>query len=307
MPIKIPDTLPARAVLVREGVSVMAEADAARQDIRPLRIGLLNLMPNKVRTETQLARLLGASPLQIELTLIRIGSHEAKNTSADHLISYYRTWDEVKHQTFDGFIVTGAPIELLPFEEVTYWPELAQIFDWTRTNVHANMFICWGAMAAAWHFHKLPKHTLGEKAFGVFRHSNLDPASPYLTGFSDDFQIPVSRHTEVRRGDIAERSALKLLVDSDFTGPCLVSEPGARSLYMFNHIEYDSHSLKEEFDRDRAEGKPIRPPHGYYPDDNISAAPLNRWRANAHLLFGNWVNQIYQTVPFDITKIGHSS
>lgn len=299
MPIKIPDTLPARDILIREGVSVMKESDATRQDIRPLRIGLLNLMPNKIRTETQIARLLGASPLQIELTLVRIASHTAKNTSQSHLISYYQTWEDIKDQTFDGFLVTGAPIETLPFEDVTYWQELTVIFDWLRTNVHANLFICWGAMAAAAHFHGLPKYELGEKAFGVFRHKNLDPASPYLTGFSDDFQIPVSRHTEVRREDIAARSALKLLIDSDFTGPCLVSEPGARSLYMFNHIEYDSNSLKEEFDRDRADGKNTRAPHGYYPEDNIQTAPLNRWRANAHLLFGNWINQIYQTVPFD--------
>ena len=299
MPIKIPDTLPARDVLIREGVSVMNESDAVRQDIRPLRIGLLNLMPNKIRTETQIARLLGASPLQIELTLIRIGSHKTKNTPEGHLIAHYQTWADVKDQSFDGFLVTGAPIEKLPFEDVTYWDELVQIFDWTRTNVHSSLFICWGAMAAAAHFHGLPKYELGEKAFGVYRHHNLDPASPYLTGFSDDFQIPVSRHTEVRREDIAARTALKLLIDSHFTGPCLVSEPSARNLYMFNHIEYDSSSLKEEYDRDRAAGKHTRPPHGYYPDDNINAAPLNRWRANAHLLFGNWLHQIYQSVPFD--------
>lgn len=276
----------------------MSESDATRQDIRPLRIGLLNLMPDKIRTETQIARLLGASPLQIELTLIRIGSHKPKNTPENHLISHYHTWDDVKDRTFDGFLVTGAPIETLPFEEVTYWQELTQIFDWTRTNIHSSLFICWGAMAAAAHFHRIPKHQLGEKAFGVYRHRNLEPASPYLSGFSDDFQIPVSRHTEVRREDILACPELKLLIDSDFTGPCLVSEPQARGLYMFNHIEYDSHSLKEEFDRDREAGKQIRPPHGYYPDDNINAAPLNRWRANAHLLFGNWVHQIYQSVPF---------
>ncbi len=305
MPIKIPDTLPARDVLIREGVSVMSEGEAARQDIRPLRIGLLNLMPNKIRTETQIARLLGASPLQIELTLIRIGSHKAKNTSEDHLIAHYRTWQDIREETYDGFLITGAPIETLPFEEVTYWDELTQIFDWTRTHVHSPFFICWGAMAAAWHFHGVPKYELGEKAFGVFRHLNLAPASPYLTGFSDDFQIPVSRHTEVRREDLLDRGSLSLLIDSDFTGPCLVSEPDARALYMFNHIEYDSNSLKEEFDRDRASGKHIRPPHGYYPEDNLQAAPLNRWRSHAHLLFGNWINQVYQTVPYNPADIRH--
>jgi len=298
VPIKIPDTLPARDVLEREGISVLTETDAIRQDIRPLRIGLLNLMPNKVRTETQLARLLGASVLQIELTLIRIGSHTAKNTSENHLISYYQTWEDVQEQTFDGFLVTGAPIETLPFEEVRYWGELTRILEWTRTHVHSSLFICWGAMAAAAHF-----YGVGEKAFGVFRHRNLDPASPFLTGFSDDFQIPVSRHTEVRREDILKHKELKLLVDSDFTGPCLVSEPAARNLYMFNHIEYDSNSLKEEFDRDRSQGKQTRPPHSYFPGDDTDAVPLNRWRANAHLLFGNWISQIYQTVPFDPVEI----
>ena len=306
MPIKIPDTLPAREVLQREGVAVMTETDAIRQDIRPLRIGLLNLMPNKIRTETQLARLLGASPLQIELTLVRIGSHKAKNTSEDHLIAHYQTWEEIRDQSFDGFLVTGAPIERLPFEDVTYWPELTHILDWTRTHVHSAFYICWGAMAAARHFHGVPKYDLGEKAFGVFRHLNLAPASPYLTGFSDDFQIPVSRHTEVRRADLDMTPALRLLIDSDFTGPCLVSEPDARALYMFNHIEYDSTSLKEEFDRDRASGQQVRPPHGYFPNDNISAEPLNRWRSHAHLLFGNWINQIYQTVPYDLGLVGAS-
>ncbi|MEM7661187.1 MAG: homoserine O-succinyltransferase [Pseudomonadota bacterium] len=306
MPIKIPDTLPAREILIREGVPVMTETDAFRQDIRPLRIGLLNLMPNKIRTETQIARLLGASPLQIELTLIRIGSHRAKTTSEDHLIAHYKTWDEVKTDKFDGFLVTGAPIETLPFEDVTYWQELSQVFDWTRTNVHSAFYICWGAMAAVWHFHGVPKYELGEKAFGVYRHLNLAPASPYLTGFSDDFQIPVSRHTEVRRSDLQNIPDLKLLIDSDFTGPCLISEPSTRSLYIFNHIEYDSTSLKEEFDRDRAAGKHVRPPHSYYPNDDTRAEPMNRWRSHAHLLFGNWINQVYQTTPYDPKDIGTS-
>lgn len=306
MPIKIPDTLPARDVLVREGVPVLTETDAIRQDIRPLRIGLLNLMPNKIRTETQIARLLGASPLQIELTLVRVGSHKSKTTSEEHLIAHYQTWEDVRGQTFDGFLVTGAPIETLPFEEVTYWPELTQIFDWTRTNVHSSFYICWGAMAAAWYFHGVPKYELGEKAFGVYRHVNLAPASPYLTGFSDDFQIPVSRHTEVRRVDLSDKPDLNLLIDSEFTGPCLLSEPATRSLYIFNHIEYDSTSLKEEFERDRASGQHIRPPYSYYPNDDIRAEPMNRWRSHAHLLFGNWINQVYQTTPYDPADIGRT-
>lgn len=304
MPIKIPDALPARETLVSEGVAVLSDSDAIRQDIRPLQIGLLNLMPNKIRTETQIARLLGATPLQVELTLVMVGGHTPKNTSQDHLISFYQDWDEVKHRKFDGFIITGAPIETLPFEEVTYWQELTQIFEWTKTHVHSSFFICWGAMAAAWYFHQVPKYTLGEKAFGVYRHRNLDPASAYLSGFSDDFQIPVSRWTEVRRADLDRVEALKLLMDSDFTGPCLLSEPAQRNLYCFNHIEYDSTSLKEEYERDLAAGKPIRPPHGYFPGDDTSSPPQNRWRSHAHLLFGNWINQVYQTTPYDIEAIG---
>ena len=304
MPIKIPDDLPARSTLEREGVMIMRETDAVRQDIRPLRIGLLNLMPNKIRTETQIARLIGASPLQVELTLVRIGNHKAKNTSEEHLISFYRTWEEVRRRKFDGFIVTGAPIELLPFGEVTYWDELTRIFDWTTSHVHSSFFICWGAMAAAWHFHRIPKYTLASKAFGVFRHRNNAPASPYLAGFSDDFAIPVSRWTEVRSADIAPGSGLDVLMESDVTGPCLLAEAVGNRLYMFNHIEYDSTSLKEEYDRDVAAGTQIAVPQGYYPDDDPSRKPLNRWRSHAHLLFGNWINQVYQTTPYELEAVG---
>ena len=304
MPIRIPDQLPARNVLVREGVAVMDEQTALRQDIRPLQIGLLNLMPNKIRTETQFARLLGASPLQVELTLVRIGNHRARNTSEEHLIAFYRTWEEVRARKFDGFIVTGAPIELLPFEDVTYWDELTRIFDWTTTNVHSPFFICWGAMAAAWHFHRVPKYTLDRKAFGVFRHNNNAPTSPYLAGFSDDFAMPVSRWTEVRSADIPSGGGLELLMESDETGPGMLAEKTGNRLYMFNHIEYDSTSLKEEYDRDVAAGTPIAVPHDYYPDDDPSRPPLNRWRSHAHLLFGNWINQVYQTTSYDLEQIG---
>lgn len=306
MPIKIPDQLPAREVLKREGVAVMDERTALRQDIRPLHIGLLNLMPNKIRTETQFARLMGTTPLQVELTLVRVGNHKAKNTSEEHLIAFYQTWEEVKARKFDGFIITGAPIELLPFEEVNYWEELTRILDWTATNVHSSFFICWGAMAAAWHFHGIPKHTLEKKAFGVFRHRNHAPASPYLAGFSDDFSIPVSRWTEVRAADIPATSQLELLMESDVTGPCLVTEPTGKRLYMFNHIEYDSTSLKEEYDRDVAAGVSIGVPHEYFPADDPQRQPLNRWRSHAHLLFGNWINQVYQTTPYEMEKIGNA-
>ncbi|MFN7055760.1 homoserine O-succinyltransferase [Hyphomonas sp.] len=306
MPIRIPDTLPARETLLAEGVAVMRETDAIRQDVRPLQIGLLNLMPNKIRTETQIARLIGATPLQVELTLVRIGGHTPKNTSKDHLISFYQTWEEIRERKFDGFIVTGAPVELLPFEAVTYWDELRQIFDWTRTSVHSPLFICWGAMAAAWHFHGLPKYELKQKAFGVFRQRNLVPASPFLAGFSDDFLIPVSRWTEVHREDVAVRTELDLLVDCERTGPCLLQHAPSRSLFMFNHVEYDSFSLKEEFERDRAQNIPIEVPHNYFPGDDPSRPPLNRWRSHAHLLFGNWINQTYQTTPYILDDIGRN-
>lgn len=304
MPIRIPDGLPAYKTLTQEGVHLLNETDANRQDIRPLQIGLLNLMPNKIRTETQIARLIGATPLQVELTLVRIGSHRAKNTSQEHLLDFYSTWDEINHRHFDGFIITGAPIETLPFEEVHYWSELQRILDWTVSHVHSSFFICWGAMAAINHFHQVPKYELAKKAFGVYRHRNLNPASPFLSGFSDDFQIPVSRWTEMRTADIAGVEGLELLMESDITGPCLIHEKVGNRLYIFNHIEYDSSSLKEEYDRDVSNGTPIEVPHNYYPADNTEMPPQNRWRSHAHLLFGNWINQTYQTTPFDIDKIG---
>ncbi len=304
MPIKIPDDLPARATLEQEGVMLMREADAARQDIRPMRIGLLNLMPNKIRTETQIARLLGATPLQVELTLVKITSHVARNTPKDHMISFYRNWEDVSGERFDGFIVTGAPVETMPFEEVTYWDELRRIFDWTQTHVHSGFNICWGAQAAVHHFYGIPKYGLSEKASGVYRHRNLAPASPYLRGFSDDFSIPVSRWTEVRREDIPADSGMTVLMESDEAGLCLLDDPAHRSLHMFNHIEYDSHSLREEYFRDIAAGKSVAAPRNYFPYDDTTREPENRWRSQAHLLFGNWINQLYQTTPFDIAEIG---
>lgn len=278
---------------------VMSESSAVRQDIRPLRIGLLNLMPDKIATETQLARLIASTPLQVELTLVRVGTHASKNTSEDHLITFYRTWEEVRDQHFDGFIITGAPIETLPFDEVTYWPELTEILDWTTTNVHSTFSICWGAMAALWHFHDVPKHILDDKAFGVYRHRNLQPASPYLAGFSDDFLVSVSRWTEVRRADVEKVPSLELLMESDDTGVCLLSETAGRRLYMFNHIEYDSTTLAKEYFRDVDAGVRIEIPHDYFPNDDPDQPPINRWRSHAFLLFGNWINQVYQSAKFD--------
>ncbi|MAK60429.1 MAG: homoserine O-succinyltransferase [Ponticaulis sp.] len=304
MPIRIPDGLPAHDNLIREGVRVMTEGVAIRQDIRPMRIGLLNLMPNKRRTELQIARLVGATPLQVEFKLVRVGGHTPKNTSAEHLESFYDTWEEVKSQKFDGFIITGAPVETLPFEEVTYWNEIREILDWTTTNVHSTMNICWGAMAAIWHFHKVPKYVLDTKAYGVYRHKNLYPASPYMSGFSDDFSIPVSRWTECRAEDVAKVPGLEILMNSDETGLCIVHERYKNRLYVFNHIEYDSTSLAEEYERDVEAGKPIQIPHNYFPHNDPKKKPMNRWRSHAHLLFGNWINQIYQTTPYEISKIG---
>ncbi|MFO1033197.1 MAG: homoserine O-succinyltransferase [Hyphomicrobiales bacterium] len=304
MPIRIPNDLPARKVLEHEGVNVMTEATASRQDIRPLRIGLLNLMPEKIKTETQFARLIGASPLQVELTLVKIGSHTPKNTSQDHMIAFYESWEEIRGQKFDGFITTGAPIEHLPFEEVTYWKELQHIFDWTQSNVHSCMNICWGAQAALYHFHGVPKHALSQKAFGVYRHRNLAPASPYLRGFSDDFSMPVSRWTEVRREELPRDHGLEVMMESDEVGLCLINDPAHRSLYMFNHIEYDTTTLADEYNRDVAASKPINMPANYFPGNDPKRVPENRWRSHAHLLFGNWINEVYQTTPFDLAEIG---
>lgn len=304
MPIRIPEDLPAREILVREGVNVMDEKTASRQDIRPLQIGLLNLMPNKIRTETQFARLLGSTPLQIDLTLVRIGGHTAKNTSEDHLIAFYQTWEEVAHRKFDGFIITGAPVETIPYEDVTYWDELSRIFQWTRTNVHSTFSICWGAMAALYHFHGVPKLALEKKAFGVFPHLNLKPSSPYLAGFSDEVNICVSRWSDIARSDIPADSGLEVLLESKQTGLCLLSEADGNRLHLLNHVEYDSTTLAEEYFRDVEAGKAIDLPFAYFPDNDPKRPPLNRWRSHAFLLFGNWINQVYQTTPFDVRRIG---
>ena len=306
MPIKLPETLPAYDILAREGVMVMGEGRAARQDIRPLRIGLLNLMPKKITTETQFARLIGATPLQIDLHLIRMTEHQSRHTAPEHMETFYRTFAEVEAsgEKFDGLIITGAPIEHLDYEQVTYWDELTRVFDWTQTHVQSTFGVCWGGMAMAWHFYGLPKYMLKAKAFGCFRHRNLVPSSPYLRGFSDDFVIPVSRWTEMRQADIDAVPGLVTLLASPEVGPCLVEDAEHRSLWIFNHFEYDSETLKGEYDRDVAAGTPINVPLNYYPDDDPAKMPLNRWRSHAHLLYGNWINEIYQTTPYDLAQIG---
>ncbi len=304
MPIRIPETLPAFNTLKSEGVYVMAKSLADRQDIRPLRFALLNLMPKKIETETQFARLIGATPLQIELTLVRMSDHISKNTSESHLDRFYLPFQDIKDQRFDGLIITGAPVEHLDYPEVNYWDELTEIFNWSQTHIHSTMAVCWAGMAALSHFHAIPKHLLNAKCFGCFRHQNLAPTSPYLRGISDDFLVPVSRWTEIKREDILKNPALSLLVDSPLAGPCLIWDQAHNMLYNLNHFEYDSHTLKGEYDRDVAAQKPINIPDNYYPNDDPSQEPQNRWKSSAHLLYGNWINEIYQSTPFEIDKIG---
>ncbi|HHG89042.1 MAG TPA: homoserine O-succinyltransferase [Devosia sp.] len=304
MPIRIPDHLPARKTLEAEGIAVMDSTRAARQDIRPLQIGLLNLMPNKERTETQFARLIGATPLQIDLTLVRISDHKSKNTSEAYLASFYEKWEDVRASKFDGFVVTGAPIAHLPFEEVRYWPEMVDILDWTQKNVHATMFICWGAQAALHHFHGISRKRRSEKAVGVYRHQTCAVASPYLRGFSDDLAIPVSRSNDIDPASLPEGSGLEVLIDSDEVGICMLDDPKHRALHMLNHLEYDNHSLNDEYERDKKAGLNPARPVGYYPDDNPDSEPENRWRSHGFLLFQNWINEIYQTTPFDMQEIG---
>ena len=304
MPIKIPARLPAYDVLKNEGVMVLDEELAARQDIRPLRIALLNLMPKKIQTENQFARLIGATPLQIELSLIRMSGHQARNTAAEHMESFYRPFEEMKDEKFDGLIITGAPIEHLDFDEVTYFDELREVMEWTQTNIHSTFGVCWGGMAMINHFHGVKKHMLEAKAFGCFRHQNLAPASPYLRGFSDDCTVPVSRWTEIRQEEVDAQPGLTTLLGSDEVGPCLVEDPAHRALYVFNHFEYDRDTLKQEYDRDVENGVPINVPCNYYPEDDPARTPVNRWRSHAHLLYGNWINEIYQSTPFDMNEIG---
>lgn len=304
MPITLPTSLPAYDILDDEGVMVMDKGRAARQDIRPLRIALLNLMPKKIQTETQFARLIGATPLQIDLHLVKMTNHETRNTAAEHMAEFYRSFQDVKSEKFDGLIITGAPIEHLDFTDVDYWSELVEVMNWTQTNVHSTFGVCWGGMAMINHFHGVQKHMLDAKAFGCFRQQNQNPSSPFLRGFSDECVIPVSRWTEMRETEIADAPGLTTLLGSPDTGPCLVQDTEHNALYIFNHFEYDSDTLKQEYDRDVDAGTPINVPENYYPDDDPSRAPLNRWRSHAHLLYGNWLNEIYQTTSYNIDDIG---
>ena len=302
MPIRIPDHLPARKTLEHEGVVVMDSSRASRQDIRPLQIGLLNLMPNKERTETQFSRLIGATPLQVDLTLVRVTDHKSKNTSEDYLKTFYSTWEDVRARKFDGFIVTGAPIAHLPFEEIKYWPEMVEIMKWTQTHVHHTMFICWGAQAALHHFHGAKRYRMPQKAFGVFRHKVLNPRSPWLRGLSDSPMIPVSRYNDIDRQSLGPD--LEILIDNDEIGVCFIDDPKHRAVHMLNHLEYDNRSLADEYERDLKAGLNPVLPVNLFPNGDTTVDPENRWRSHAHLLFQNWINEIYQTTPFEMAKIG---
>lgn len=304
MPIKIPGNLPARSKLEAEGVSVISNTDAFEQDIRPLQIGLLNLMPNKAETETQFARLLGASPIQVDLRLLNVSSHKSKNTPQQHLIDFYTPWEDVQDCKFDGFIVTGAPIETLEYEQVNYWDELCQIMDWTTTNVHSTMFVCWGAMAGLSHFHGVPKRTLADKSFGIYSQQVQGITHPLLAGVSDELAMPVSRWTTIDQDHIDQVDGLELLLASSQTGPCLISEAAGNRVYILNHVEYGSNSLAEEYKRDLDAGKPIEMPFNYFPDGDAKQSPKNTWRSHAQVLFRNWVNMVYQDTPFDLSEIG---
>jgi homoserine O-succinyltransferase len=304
MPVKIPETLPARRILEAEGIFVMGEDRALHQDIRPLQVAILNLMPTKIATETQLLRLLGNSPLQVEITLLRTNSHAAKNTSQEHLLAHYQTFDDVRDRKFDGLMITGAPVEQMPFEEVDYWRELQAIMDWSETNVFSTFHICWGAQAGLYHRYGIPKYQLARKMFGVFPHRILSKNEKLLRGFDDEFLAPHSRHTEIRAEDILRVPDLKLLAVSDQAGVYIVASQDGRDIYITGHSEYDPLTLKAEYDRDVSKGLPIHVPINYYPNDDPTQMPQVRWRGHANLLYTNWLNyHVYQETPYDVEEI----
>jgi len=305
MPIRVPDNLPATAILEEELVFVMYEGRAYRQDIRPLRILILNLMPNKVATETQLLRLLSNTPLQVEVDLIYTASYNPRNTANEHLVKFYETFADVRDRRYDGMIITGAPVELMPFEEVAYWDELCEIMDWSKTHVYSTLHICWGAQAGLYHHYGVPKHPLPRKMFGVFPHSmSYTRPVKLFRGFDDVFHIPHSRHTEVRREDILSVPGLRLLSESPMSGVYAVSDMTGRQIFLTGHSEYDPDTLKEEYLRDLAKGLAIDMPFHYFTDDDPAAAPQVTWRSSAYLIFANWLNYyVYQMTPFNLENL----
>ena len=304
MPLNIPDRLPAVGILQEENIFVMNETAAIHQDIRPLRIVILNLMPIKTTTETHILRLLSNSPLQVEVTLLHTIEHVSKNTSMDHLKSFYKTFQQIRGQKFDGMIITGAPIEHLEFEEVDYWEELKEIMDWAEHHVTSTMFICWGAQAGLYHYYKVPKYHLPKKMFGVFAHQVNNPKIPLVRGFDEDFLAPHSRHTEVRRSDIEKVPELEIVSESARAGIYIVKNKGGRQIFVTGHSEYDPETLKEEYERDLKKGLPIEIPYNYFPDNDPSKPPVARWKAHANLLYYNWLNYyVYQLTPYNINEI----
>ena len=304
MPIKIPNHLPAADILQKENIFTMTETRAASQDIRPLQILILNLMPKKIETETQLVRLLGNTPLQVEMELIHTESYESKNTAKEHLLTFYKTFSEVRDRNFDGLIVTGAPVEQMPFEEVEYWPELCEIFEWSKTHVHSTFHICWGAQAGLYYHFGIPKYPLPEKLSGVYLHRADYKNSMLLRGFDDVFPVPQSRHTTVRREDIERVPELKVLASSDEAGVYAVTTKNGKQIFITGHSEYDENTLKDEYLRDLSQGKEPHIPVHYFPDDDPTKRPLVTWRAHANLLYSNWLNYfVYQTTPFDLSQL----
>ncbi len=304
MPIKIPDALPAVEALLRENIFTMTEKRAITQDIRPLKIVLLNLMPTKIVTETQFSRLLGNSPLQVELELLHMKSHESKNTPKEHLISFYKTFDEIKGNNYDGMIITGAPVENMPFEEVNYWAELCEIMEWSKTHVHSTLHICWGAQAGLYYHYGIDKQQLDEKMFGIFKHTVEYKNSMLFRGFDDEFWAPHSRHTTVLREDIEAKEELKILASSKEAGVLAVVSKNTRQFFVTGHLEYDADTLQREYLRDKNAGLPIKVPQNYFPDDDDTKAPIVTWRSGANLMFTNWLNYfVYQTTPYNIDDI----
>ena len=308
MPIQIPNDLPAAEVLYKENIFVMKQTRAETQHIRPLEIVLLNLMPTKIVTETQLSRMLGNTPLQVHLELMMLSTHKAKNTPEEHLLAFYKTFDELKDRKFDGMVITGAPVENMPFEQVNYWKELTRIMEWSKDHVHSTFHICWGAQAGLYYHYGIQKYPLPEKMFGVFKHKADYKHAILLRGFDDEFWVPHSRHTTIRREDIEAIPGLKILASSDEAGVYILMNKEGRQIFVTGHSEYDPDTLEREYLRDKYQGLPIQVPKNYYPNDDDSQAPIVRWRGHGNLLYSNWLNYfVYQTTPYDIMAVGDES
>ncbi len=306
MPIKIPNGLPAAETLHNENIFVINETRATTQDIRPLKILLLNLMPTKIATETQFARLLGNSPLQVEMELLQTASHKATHVSEAHMLSFYKTFDEIKDEKFDGMVITGAPVELMDFEQVAYWDELCEIMDWSQSHVTSTLHICWGAQAGLYHHYGVRKVNLDKKLFGVYPHTADYKQSMLLRGFDDVFMVPQSRYTTVERAEIEKIPELKIIASSEETGVFIAMTDRGRQIFVTGHLEYDADTLKNEYLRDKAKGDDIAVPKNYFPDDDDTKAPRVTWRSHANLLYSNWLNYfVYQTTPYNISEINH--